>query len=629
MPDLSDQIDQIENNQNQALYTHTSTAELGPLPWYAQSMKRCAPRLGEFITSTKFDSVMGVIIVYNCITIGIQVHMCPPPDSPRSGDDCPEGFLWFSEHTCTAAFLLEWLILGLVRGFRSHTNSTSALLDTFIVWVPGVLLTWIVEPLMNVGGELRGVTALRAFRLLRVIRVARFYLKEIWILFKGLAGSYRTLLSAVTVFVFVNFLFGIMAVSFIGDANIFDSAREAQGFFSGLDQSMFTLLQICTGDSWASAIARPLLKESPDLWLFFVSYVAVASLVLMNLVTAVIVENAIQMTRDDEEQRLHEMKQQKDKELANLRKIFVTLDRDQSGEITGDEFERACHENPDIVNKFKLIGFEDESIMKIFQDLDSGDGFLTVDEFLGGLTLMQGQARGMDLIRTMKNVERIYKRIDIMMDIIDPSGELMAKAVKKRKAKQQKGLHRSFTKSVYEHEGSFEAGDLDAHLELGEHQEHQDGHQQHSQHAKDDEKNFKDGEDAKKSSKSAEVSVTLDEISGAIRRQLDGHMQEMQLCVERACRMEFSRQAKLREEVQHPDLPRPAGLTLKEAVKPQPGLGIGRCALLQCNNPPDTISVNNRPAQTESASTVQVGLEPAIVARQEASSAATKSGSNI
>ena len=45
----------------------------------------------------------------------------------------------------------------------------------------------------------------RKASLLRVIRVARFYMKEIWLLFNGLVMSSGTLLSAIFVFVFVNY----------------------------------------------------------------------------------------------------------------------------------------------------------------------------------------------------------------------------------------------------------------------------------------------------------------------------------------------------------------------------------------------------------------------------------------
>merc|ERR1719171_1601845 len=92
----------------------------------------------------------------------------------------------------------------------------------------------------------------------------------------------------------------------IGDSPDYpgSDAESVQEFFSGLDQSFFTLLQILTGDSWASGIARPILKVHPAMWVYFTIYIAVAVLVLLNLITAIIVENALAMSNDNEQDQL-------------------------------------------------------------------------------------------------------------------------------------------------------------------------------------------------------------------------------------------------------------------------------------------------------------------------------------
>ena len=49
--------------------------------------------------------------------------------------------------------------------------------------------------------------------------------------------------------------------------------------------------QVLTGDSWASGVARSLFKEGrtePDVAFFFVSYILLAAVMLMNVVVAVL-----------------------------------------------------------------------------------------------------------------------------------------------------------------------------------------------------------------------------------------------------------------------------------------------------------------------------------------------------
>merc|ERR1719399_2621669 len=121
-----------------------------------------------------------------------------------------------------------------------------------------------------------------------------------------------TLLWTIVVVLFVNYVFGVFAVLFIGDSNAYDrsieSERIAQDYFSGIWGTIFTLIQVMTGDSWASAVARPVIAvQGIGMTLFFYTFVGVAMLVLLNLITAVIVDNALTIHAQDDEHRLAEL----------------------------------------------------------------------------------------------------------------------------------------------------------------------------------------------------------------------------------------------------------------------------------------------------------------------------------
>lgn len=397
--------------------------DIGKLPPYAKYAHQHHPRLVKFVHSMAFETLMAMTIAFNCFTVGISVEECPPDSSVRSHyKECPEVMLALSENLCTLVFLLEWLLRGFCEGFAPHFQSISRSFDTFLVWGAGVVLTWVMDPLFNTGREMRLLTVLRAFRLLRVVRVARFHVKEMWLLFRGLAMSCKTLVSAIVVFVFVNYLFAILAVTLIGDSTLFvglEEYEEVHSYFQGLDQSMFTLLQIVTGDSWASGIARPILTIMPSMWFFFVAYIAVASLVLMNLITAIIVDNAIQMSKDDEESRVRDLKEEQNHQFTKLQSIFKALDADQSGSIDQKEFTRRCAESQEIVDQFQLLGFEEHALNGMFQELAGVDGVMTMDEFFMGLRSMLGMAKGVDIVHVRNDVGRLHRRLDMLFEVVE------------------------------------------------------------------------------------------------------------------------------------------------------------------------------------------------------------------
>ena len=72
-------------------------------------------------------------------------------------------------------------------------------------------------------------------------------------------------------------------------------------YFGTFGKSLFTLFQVLTGDSWAEAIGRPLLEGwfPVSTALFFVSFILLHSVVLINVVVAVLLEKMV--TPEDEE----------------------------------------------------------------------------------------------------------------------------------------------------------------------------------------------------------------------------------------------------------------------------------------------------------------------------------------
>eukprot|EP00746_Dinoflagellata_sp_MGD_P136414 gnl/MRDRNA2_/MRDRNA2_70340_c0_seq1.p1 gnl/MRDRNA2_/MRDRNA2_70340_c0~~gnl/MRDRNA2_/MRDRNA2_70340_c0_seq1.p1 ORF type:complete len:740 (-),score=139.80 gnl/MRDRNA2_/MRDRNA2_70340_c0_seq1:301-2520(-) len=410
------------------------------VPWYQSYIQRRIPWMVTIIESSIFEVAIGNIIIFHCISIGMKVHFCPPLDSPRFiPAGCPERFLSISENMCTAIFVLEFFIRGLVMGFKYHLQTGENIFDAVLVWITGVLFTWVMPLFVTTSRHMRWLTALRAFRLLRILRVVRHsqLFKEMWLLVKGLTQSAPTVISAVVVSVFVNYLFGILAVLLIGDSPSpeGDDQEVFEEHFYGLDRSMFTLLQIATGDGWATEVARPVMHVLPEMWIYFVVYIAVAVLVLLNLITAIIVENALAMTKNSEAEQLMILKHQKAEEFEKLKTIFTSLDTDKSGLIHEEEFESAFKNCPEILDKFKLLDFEEAEILGLFRDLDSGDSVLSLEEFIEGLASMQGDAKSKDLVRTKKSMDRLHKRIDKILDFLEDGTHNMPRT--RRNSKQE------------------------------------------------------------------------------------------------------------------------------------------------------------------------------------------------
>merc|ERR1711884_639907 len=84
-------------------------------------------------------------------------------------------------------------------------------------------------------------------------------------------------------------------------------------------------------------VYRPLIEKEWGLLFYFVCIILVVPLVVMNLVTAVIVNDALEQALQDKEAvSLRESRHRK-KMVRDLKKIFMNLDGDGSGNVTQEE----------------------------------------------------------------------------------------------------------------------------------------------------------------------------------------------------------------------------------------------------------------------------------------------------
>merc|ERR1719313_3009398 len=100
---------------------------------------------------------------------------------------------------------------------------------------------------------------------------------------------------------------------------------------------MITLMMISFGDS-AGSIYMPMYKHNPGLLIYFLVFIFVISICLMNLITAVIVERSLDQAENDKEvEKIHKA-HVVEKMMPQLREMFKELDQSGDGFITLEEF---------------------------------------------------------------------------------------------------------------------------------------------------------------------------------------------------------------------------------------------------------------------------------------------------
>lgn len=129
------------------------------------------------------------------------------------------------------------------------------------------------------------MSALSSFRVLRVLRFFRL-ITAIPAMQRVVAGLLKSIPAMGLVFFLVmilSYVFALIGTTTFGEA--------FPDWFGTMGKSAFSLFQIMTLESWSMGIARPVIQEFPNAWVFFIGFIIVSFFIFLNLIVGVIVSS--------------------------------------------------------------------------------------------------------------------------------------------------------------------------------------------------------------------------------------------------------------------------------------------------------------------------------------------------
>lgn len=219
---------------------------------------RARLRLAAWVDSAAIQRIIIALVVLNAVTLGLETI---PTVMTRFGDA-----LFAIDRVLLGIFVVELVTKLAARGtcfFRSGWN-------VFDLAVIGMAL-------LPSSGSLSVLRALRVLRILRVVSAVpklRFMVETLARSIPGL-GSIALLLG---IFFYV---FAVMATKLFGDSH--------PHWFGTLWASMFSLFQIMTLEGWVD-LARDVMEQQPLAWLFFLTFILIATFTVLNLFIGMIVK---------------------------------------------------------------------------------------------------------------------------------------------------------------------------------------------------------------------------------------------------------------------------------------------------------------------------------------------------
>ena len=228
---------------------------------------------GRFAESARVQKVISALIVLNALTLGMQTV----PELVQSYGPLLEAF----DHVVLTVFVAE-VSAKLFWRRREFFKSGWNIFDFVIVSVA----------LVPASGQLSVLRALRILRVLRLMSVVPQMRRVVGALFTAIPG----IMSVGAIIMLLFYVSAVLTTNYFGEA--------FPQWFGSIGESMYTLFQIMTLESWSMGIVRPVMETYPYAWLFFVPFILVTSFAILNLFIGIIVD-AMHVQSAIEEEAIH------------------------------------------------------------------------------------------------------------------------------------------------------------------------------------------------------------------------------------------------------------------------------------------------------------------------------------
>uniref|UniRef100_A0A8C0K2E0 Voltage-dependent T-type calcium channel subunit alpha n=1 Tax=Canis lupus dingo TaxID=286419 RepID=A0A8C0K2E0_CANLU len=235
------------------------------------------------VDSKYFNRGIMVAILTNTLSMGVEYH--EQPDELTSA-------LEISNIVFTSMFALEMLLKLLACGPLGYIRNPYNIFDGIIV----VISVWEI-----IGQADGGLSVLRTFRLLRVLKLVRFMpalRRQLVVLMKTM-DNVATFCMLLMLFIFIFSILGmhLFGCKFSLTTDTGDTVPDRKNFDSLL-WAIVTVFQILTQEDWNVVLYNGMASTSSWAALYFVALMTFGNYVLFNLLVAILVEGFQAEVRD-------------------------------------------------------------------------------------------------------------------------------------------------------------------------------------------------------------------------------------------------------------------------------------------------------------------------------------------
>ncbi|WP_439242199.1 ion transporter [Lonepinella sp. BR2474] len=255
-------------------------------------MNKVNEKIASFVYGKVFNQFILLIIIINAVVLGLDTN---PKFSAIFSD-----LIYWSNEICLGIFTVELILKLYVSKLKFFKNGWN-LFDFLIVSA-------------SLFAESSILSVFRIFRLLRVLRIISV-VPKMQRISTALINSIKPMLGVAVLLGIVYYVYAVLITNLYG--------ADFPEWFGSFSETCYTLFQIMTFESWSMGIVRPIMEKDPNAWAVFISFIIIATYVVLNLVIGIIVDSLNEIKSDNSEEQLHHQIHNLEKQLAEIKALLL------------------------------------------------------------------------------------------------------------------------------------------------------------------------------------------------------------------------------------------------------------------------------------------------------------------
>ena len=239
--------------------------------------------MNKYLTKIKdhslFQISVTVVILFSSLMVGISTY---------NFEGTLVRILVISDIFVTVFFVIEISIR-----FFSEKNKLNFFKDGWNIFDSVIVISSLIP-----AGAGSSVMVLRLLRLARLLRVISF-IPELRFVIEALIESLKKSVYVLILIFILLYIYGVAGVI------LFESVEG--GRFESLGEAIITLIQIMTLSSWET-VMLPIVEIYPMSWMYFISFVVLSSIIVLNLFVAILVDVVSERRKRLEQESLNKNK---------------------------------------------------------------------------------------------------------------------------------------------------------------------------------------------------------------------------------------------------------------------------------------------------------------------------------